>query len=146
LTFEDLVQFGDCFYLPHEDGPEARELFEGIRSLLAAAPDQWGDRAARFRRVAAPLREFCGRVAELRDRALFAALHRRVWELREELDLLERFVEFKTQPGQTDAPFQSDFHQPGTYRGGFVARLQELLTPQPDGTFVPAGQRHAQPE
>jgi hypothetical protein len=33
---------------------------------------------------------------------------------------------------------RSDFHLPGTYRGGLVARLQRLLVQHPDGTFEPA--------
>ena len=36
-----------------------------------------------------------------------------------------------------DAPFSSDFHRPGTFRGGFVAHLQGLLALLPDGTFTP---------
>jgi hypothetical protein len=62
-------------------------------------------------------------------------LSRRVWELREELDLLERYIEVKSKPGMADAPFGSDFHLPGTYHGGLVARLQRLLVQQPDGTL-----------
>ena len=77
-------------------------------------------------------------MTELRERPLFNALSRRVWELREELDLLDRFVEFKSKPGNTDAAFGSDFHLPQTYRGGLVARLQRLFRQQPDGTFLPA--------
>ena len=37
---------------------------------------------------------------------------------------------------------RSDFHLPGTYRGGMVARLQRLLVQHPDGTFTP-GSTHA---
>jgi hypothetical protein len=76
-------------------------------------------------------------MTELRDRRLFYALSRRIWELREELDLLERYVAFKSDPTNHSASFTSDFHQPGTYRGGFVARLQRLLRQHPDGTFTP---------
>jgi hypothetical protein len=72
---------------------------------------------------------------ELRDRSLFHALSRRIWEMREELDLLTSYVEFKSR--ESDGAFGSDFHLPGTYRGGMVARLQRLLVQQPDGTFKP---------
>jgi hypothetical protein len=65
-------------------------------------------------------------LAGLRDRRLFAALFRRVWELREGLDLLERYAEFRLRSGGHDAAFQSDAHLPGTYRGGLVARLERL--------------------
>jgi len=165
VTLEDLVLFGDAYYLPHEEGPEAEELYHLTRSLLAGqAPftrpadtlsptgGEGQGEGARFKekvsdarvRVsktagapaaecltkpppsanAPPLREFCVRMTELKHRPLFYALSRRIWELREELDLLERYVEFKSKPGQANSQFGSDFHLPGTYRGGLVARLQ----------------------
>ena len=138
VTLEDLILFGDCYYLPHEEGPEAEALFERTRGLLARNPAEWGEDVAAFRRQAARLKEFCVRMTELRQRPLFYALSRRIWELREELDLLERYVEFKSTGGSANAACRSDFHLPGTYRGGMVPRLQRLLVQQPDGTFTPA--------
>src|ERR1051325_8953066 len=35
ITLEDLVLFGDCYYLPHEEGPEAQALYELAKGLLA---------------------------------------------------------------------------------------------------------------
>lgn len=126
----DLVRFGDCYYLPHSDGPEAEALFAAAREMIAN-PAAAADFAAR----AARLREFCARLAELRDRPLFYALSRRAWELREELDLLEKFAMHRARG--SSQPFRSDFHLPKTYRGGFVPRLQRLLAQQPDGSFTP---------
>src|SRR5262249_55172500 len=34
VTLDDLILFGDCYYLPHEEGPTAEALYEGARSLL----------------------------------------------------------------------------------------------------------------
>jgi hypothetical protein len=138
VTLEDLILFGDCYYLPHEEGPEAEALFGCVRSLLASTPAEWGEEATAFRHQATRLREFCVRMTELRQRPLFYALSRRIWELREELDLLERYVEFKSTGGPASAACHSDFHLPGTYRGGMVPRLERLLVQQPDGTFAPA--------
>lgn len=137
LALDDLILLGDCYYLPHEDGAEAKALFECARDLLTRHPATWGDDAANFRKRIARLREFCFRLTELRHRPLFYALNRRVWELREELDLLERYFAFKSAPGNHDALYHPDSHLPGTYRGGMVARLQRLLVPQADGTIVP---------
>ena len=39
-------------------------------------------------------------MTELRDRPFFHALSRRVWELREELDLLDRYVEQTGRRGE----------------------------------------------
>jgi protein O-GlcNAcase/histone acetyltransferase len=136
IGFDDLVLLGDCFYLPYEDGPGAGALLESARRLLASDPAGWGDAAGAFRQQAGRLRDVCARVAELRDRRLFHALSRRVWELREEMDLLLAYVRCKEE--DAGAPCQSDFHLAGTYRGSMVARLQHLLRQQPDGTFTPA--------
>jgi protein O-GlcNAcase/histone acetyltransferase len=138
VTLEDLILFGDCYYLPHEEGPEAEALFECARSLLARNPAEWGEDATAFQHLAARLKEFCVRMTELRQRPLFYALIRRIWELREELDLLERYVRHHSTGGPAEAACRSDFHLPLTYRGGLVARLQRLLIQQPDGTFTPA--------
>ena len=77
-------------------------------------------------------------MAELRHRPLFYALSRRIWELREELDLLLQFIAAKCAGSRADAPSLTS-HLPGTYRGGMAARLQRLLIQQADGTFAPAG-------
>jgi protein O-GlcNAcase / histone acetyltransferase len=123
-SLEHLRAFADCFYLPHSDGREANALFEALQHDPAEA-----------RRRIRQLKEFCAAAPELKNRELFNALSRRVWDLREELDLLERYLDWRDAGANT--PFQSDFHLPGTYRGGFVSKLQELLKLQPDGTIQP---------
>jgi len=143
VTLEDLVLFGDCYYLPHEEGPGAEALYERARDLLAADAGDCGDQATTLQQQAARLREFCVRMTDLRQRPLFYALSRRIWELREELDLLERYVAFKSDQRNAQASLISDFHLPGTYRGGMVARLQRLLVQQPDGTFRSGASRTA---
>jgi protein O-GlcNAcase/histone acetyltransferase len=137
VTLEDLILFGDCYYLPYEEGPEAEAFFECTRGLLARKPAEWGQDATAFQHQAARLKEFCVRMTELRQRRLFYALSRRIWELREELDLLERYAKSKSS-GPPNTACRSDFHLPLTYRGGMVPRLQRLLIQQPDGTFTPA--------
>ena len=54
------------------------------------------------------------------------------------MELLERYIAFKSAPGNQNAHYHPDSHLPGTYRGGMVARLQKLLVPQADGTIAPA--------
>lgn len=140
LSLEDLILLGDCYYLPYEDGPEAKKLFDRARGLLSQNPATWGVEVAAFRKQIGRLKEFCFRLTELRHRPLFYALNRRVWELREELDLLDRYIAFKSIAGNHDAVYRPDSHLPGTYRGGIVARLQCLLVPQHDGTIAPSTQ------
>jgi protein O-GlcNAcase/histone acetyltransferase len=145
LALEDLILLGDCYYLPYEAGAEAKALFERARNLLSQNPATWSDEAKVFRRQIAHVREFCFRLTELRHRPLFYALHRRLWELREELDLLDRYVAFKSSPGNQNGAYQPDSHLPGTYRGGIVARLQQLLVQQANGTIAPALPRDSFP-
>jgi protein O-GlcNAcase/histone acetyltransferase len=137
VTLEELIQFGDCYYLPHEEGAEAEALYERARNLLTRNPTEWGDDAVTFRQQAARLREFCVRMTELRHRPLFYALSRRIWELREELDLLEQYVEAKCAIRTAGHSFPH-FPPACTYRGGMVARLQRLLVQEPNGAFTPA--------
>jgi protein O-GlcNAcase/histone acetyltransferase len=134
---EELTLLGDCFYLPYEEGAEAESLCRALERLLARPPAAWvDDDVAAFLEPAQRLRDFCARLADLRDRRLFAALHRRTWELREELDLLLGYVRAQRRDPQT--PFRSDFHQPGTYRGGMAVRLQRALALSSDGVFRPS--------
>lgn len=131
IALADLVQFGDCFYLPWQEGPEGEALMRSAGRLVGTGAPK--EAAAEYLDRSGRLRAFCAAVTELRDRPLFHAINRRVWALREELDLLDRFA---ARAG--DGPTTSDFHLPGTYRGGIVARLQRLLVQRPDGAFEPA--------
>jgi hypothetical protein len=137
IALEDLVLFGDCYYLPHEEGVEAEELYRFAQDALGSRASAV-DPASVLHQHAERLRQFCACVTILENRSLFYALSRRAWELREELDLIEKFVRFKSE--KKTGPFHSDSHLPGTYRGGMVARLQRLLNQQPDGAFAPVEQ------
>jgi protein O-GlcNAcase / histone acetyltransferase len=135
LSFEDLVTFADCFYLPYQEGPEADALAQAIARCLSShrRPDDPDSLAVRARMLR--LKDFCARLVDLKDRSLFHAFHRRVWELREELDLIDRWWSHRIDLARAGTPFESDFHRPKTYRGGFVVRLQSFLNPQPDGSM-----------
>ncbi len=137
IRFEDLRLFADCYYLPHEEGPEAQALYELAKSLVTTREMISRTEAETFRATARRLRDFCVRMTELRDRSLFYALSRRIWDLREELDLLLGFIDWKAQRTDPNERCHSDFHLPGTFRGGMVARLQSLLAQQEDGSIGP---------
>lgn len=137
FTVEELVLFGDCYYLPYEEGAEAARLLHQVDGLLGRDPGTWGEDAVEVRQRIVRLRDVCARMAELQDRPLFYALWRRVWELREEMDLLDRYLGVRSQSPSPEVPCFSDFHRPGTYRGGMVAKLQRRLLQTPDGHFVP---------
>jgi protein O-GlcNAcase/histone acetyltransferase len=139
LPFDDLVRLADCYYLPYREGPEAEALLSSAQHALADRSPGWRAHATTFVERGAALRDLCGRLATMRDRPLFHALSRRVWDLREELDLLVRGVQARLAAADGEVSFRSDFHLPRTFRGGTVARLQRLLDSDADGTFTPRG-------
>jgi hypothetical protein len=116
VSLEDLVLFGDCYYLPHGEGPEGEALYRAACTVLDAYDQPAAAEA--FRGPATRLRHFCGALTELRDRPLFHALSRRIWELREALDLLERFASARVGEAVV---------WPAIERRGLVARLHHLL-------------------
>ncbi len=138
ISLADLVLLGDCYYLPFEEGTEAEAFFQRARTLLTTAPTQWEGGAGDLLAQSSRLRELCARLTALRDRPLFYALSRRIWELREELDLLEHYLSAQAAGRDPGVPCTSDFHLPGTYRGGLVPKLQRLLAQRADGSFTPA--------
>jgi protein O-GlcNAcase/histone acetyltransferase len=139
IDLDGIVLLADCYYLPHREGPRAEALLASAHRALNDTSLAWRDHAHVFLAEATRLRDLCGRLPTLRQRHLFHALSRRVWDLREELDLLIRGVHARLSTESGTVSFRSDFHQPRTFRGGAVARLQRLLTPRADGTFTPSG-------
>jgi hypothetical protein len=57
---------------------------------------------------------------------MFHALYRRIWDLREQLDLIERYVAFRTGQGPATASTNS-FPLPAVKHPGLVARLRQLV-------------------
>jgi protein O-GlcNAcase/histone acetyltransferase len=135
IRFEDFVLLGDCFYLPDEEGGEAAQLFDACEQWFKASSNPTQTLFQAFQEPAIRLRNVCAEIVNLKDRKLFSALHRKTWDLREEMDLL--LTCGKCMQNDPPLPLQSDFHLPGTYRGGMVSKLSGLLKQQPDETFIP---------
>lgn len=138
-SLADLRLLADSLYLPYGIGTQASELLSDVRRLLDAGGRPTGSIERRFRQRSDSLIRWHTRITELVDRELSYTLYRHVWELKEEMDLLHRFLAWQQLPSRGRNPFRSVFHQPGTYRGGFVAELQRLLPLNMDGTFEAAG-------
>ena len=89
----------------------------------------------RVRQVVALARK----LTEVRRRDLFYAFNRQVWELREELEMIEQYMDWKLAGGDpANEPVRSGNYLPGTYRGGLVKRLQQLISFRADGALVSA--------
>ena len=135
ISLDDLVLLGDCYYLPHEDGENAKNIFECAKRLIQKKMTECDSAVGEsFIEQAGRLKNICSRLIELRDRPLFYALSRKIWDLREELDLLLGYVNHRASTPDK-ITWNSDSHLPGTYRGGFVRKLQTLLKQQSDGSL-----------
>jgi hypothetical protein len=132
FTLDDLTLLADCFYLPHADGPEANRLYDAVHCLVSQPVSQWGDAEAVFDALDRQVQSLFDKLTQLNDRELFYAWSRRAWDLKEELQLLRGFIA-KKKAGETTPHIDS--HLPGTYRGGFLARLQGLLSMDNLGRF-----------
>ena len=141
VSLDDLMLLGDTYYLPHEQGRLAEQLFNDVRCIVRKPPDEWGDREDRLRKRINQTVELARKITEIHCRELFYALNRQVWELREELEMIGQYMDWKLDGGETQAePFRSGNYLPGTYRGGLVRRLQQLFAFGDDGVLLPNGE------
>ncbi len=133
---EDVVLLCDCFYLPYADGTEAEHLKASILTMLQQPADSWGGALDEFQEFHRRIARVFEQLSQLHNRGLFYAWSRRIWELKEELDLIDQFVKAK-QAGTLDPDgFASETHLPSTCRGGFVAGLQRHLIMTDSGRFA----------
>jgi protein O-GlcNAcase/histone acetyltransferase len=137
ISREDLILMGDCFYLPHTEGPEANRVHDLILRLLKNPPEEWGEHYPAFLDVSGRIQSLFERLTELRRRDLFYTFSRRMWELKEEMQLFEAYFKARREDSAAQGGFSSGDHLAGTYRGGLAARLQQLLWRDPEGRFWP---------
>jgi hypothetical protein len=139
VTLDDLTLLGDAYYLPHESGQLAEQLYDDVRCIVMQPTDDWGERQERLRKRIRQVVELARKLTEVHGRELFYAFNRQVWELREELEMIEQYMDWKLA-GRDPAtePFRSGNYLPGTYRGGLIRRLQQLISFGADGALVAA--------
>jgi protein O-GlcNAcase/histone acetyltransferase len=132
LSLDELTLLADCYYLPYEDGSGANALYDVIKQLLTQPAHTWHGMDQSFDQLNRQVQTTFDKLTQLRDRELFYAWSRRAWELKEELLLIQEFIATK-RAGLRRSRIET--HLPGTYRGGFVARLQQLLAMDEQGKF-----------
>ena len=130
----------DHLYPAHAPLASARPRLGEVLVRMRCVPMSVVEEALVSGRNGLRLGEYLVQVRKLSEESLYQALSCRIWELREELDLLEQYIEVKRALGRLAIPSLTSY-LPGTYRGGMVARLQRLLVQRPDGTFIPARER-----
>jgi protein O-GlcNAcase/histone acetyltransferase len=146
VALGDLRLLTDAHYLPHQEGPDARDLLELVTALVNSPVSDWGTRHQEFLEINRRIQDLFDRLTELRDRKLFYAWSRRAWDLKEELQLVDEFLSAKLAGRVIDGGFCSETHLPDTYRGGFVARLQRVLDVDRQGRFRPSPRPTAETE
>ncbi len=132
ISLDELILLADCYYLPHEDGPEACRLYDVVERLAVQPVAAWNGAEEHFAELNHRVQTTFDKLTQLRDRELFYAWCRRAWDLKEELQLIEGYIAQK-KSGRETADVET--HLPGTYRGGMIARLQGLLTMDANGRF-----------
>ena len=134
-TAEELALFAAIFYSPFALGQSAAEMFEEVARLTKSDPEDWGDGWDRFQHWRQLTQTISVKLTELNNRDLFYTFNRQWWEIREEFDLLARFLAYRREHGGQARLPGSPEHLPGTYRGGLIRQLQRLLEMGSDGGF-----------
>ncbi len=135
LSTDDVVLLADCHYLPFSDGDQAVKLEACIRKLIRQPTDSWGDARVEFEEFHDRVDHIFEKLTQIGDRELFYSWSRRIWDLKEELDLISDFASAKEEGTLSESGFQSETHLPLTCRGGFVAKLQRQLKMNDLGRF-----------
>lgn len=136
-TLQQMRLLCDSLHLPYNPGRLAARLLSDVRLALQSKGPKVAPARKAVRQWAGEMAEWQTRITELRDRDLCYTLYRHVWELKEEADLLLRYLDWLESDAQPKAPFHSMFHQQGTYRGGMAAALQRCLPMSSSGDFAP---------
>src|SRR5436190_17960360 len=104
LSARELELLCDCFYLPTRLGVGAEAFLDDFHFLIRVPPKRWGVVGRRFESTCAELIGLFDKISVLKNRELLYALYRLVWELREEIRLIRKYVTWlRTSPpaGQT---------------------------------------------
>lgn len=138
ITLRDLQLLGDLYYLPLQHGELARQFLTDLSFLLREPPSHWqevGDRVARQMEEMVALYD---KLTALVNRDLLHALYRYLWEMKEEVLLVQAYLAWRRDHPDDTAGFRAPEFRPGLFRGGFTADLQKLLPMDEAGVFRPA--------
>ena len=137
-SVDEIRLFASIYYLPFSMGAAARAMMDDVKAVIQRNPRDWGDAEDRFQKWRGMIQSISVKMTELKNRELFYTFNRQWWEIREEFELIARFVEHKkTQGGSAVLPTSPE-HLKGTYRGGTIHQLQSLLSMGEDGQFSEA--------
>jgi hypothetical protein len=124
----------DIFYLPWSNGQTAKETLDCIRSVIQEPGISGEAEKAEFNRSIEAIQSLFKKLTELKNRELFATFNRQLWEIKEEVQLHQAYLNAENR-----SEFESGDHLPGTFRGGFSRELQGLIGMSDSGRFFPRG-------
>jgi protein O-GlcNAcase/histone acetyltransferase len=127
IAHDDLVLLADCFYLPQEDGSEARRLETIVERMFREPVDSWRALYAEFSVLNSRIQQVFERLTELRDRDLFNAWSRHAWQLKESLLLIDTALAQKKAGRDIAAGIDLENQMPQTFRGGILPRLERIF-------------------
>jgi hypothetical protein len=135
IALRDLELLGDCLYLPHMQGDQARRWVDALRVLIDHPVAGWARCEKRFLGTCARIEALYEMMTAMNNRELLHTFYRFVWELKEESMLLRRYLAWRKSGSPGTAVFTSGEHRPGIYRGGLIAELQRMLPMDEQGGF-----------
>eukprot|EP01052_Picozoa_sp_SAG31_P035359 SAG31_NODE_4256_length_3414_cov_2.193665_2_plen_297_part_00 len=132
LELDDVVLLIDLLYMPYSHGPRAVQLMEAFKNVQADPRNEM--RCAAFAAAAKKVQRLFDRLTEIEQREACYALYQYLWDLKEELDLLGRHVDWLRRAPRVSRVYADDEAE-GTiypkfsriYRGGLLSDLQRLL-------------------
>lgn len=129
VTTEQVRLLADCYYLPHSLGAGGHRILKLVTELIRDPITVPGWEATReeFLGFHESIEAIFDGLTRLTNRELFYAWSRRIWEFKEEMDLLRDFIDAKRDGRLSRGGFASETHLLNTYRGGIVASLQREL-------------------
>ena len=133
----------DCLHLPYQHGPRAEQFLDDFQFLLRRPPRNWGRIGRACEKSSAEIIALFDKMTALKNRELLYALYRHAWELKEELVLVGKYLNWLKsgpEPGQT---YATPERRQKICRGGLVADLQRLLPMDDKGRFRDQHRRDA---
>jgi protein O-GlcNAcase/histone acetyltransferase len=130
----------DLLYQPFRAGPQSTAIVAAARDLLnQSRPDTkapaWREGQAQVRAYHDRVAALFDRMTELENRDLFYTFQPHLWEVREELHTLIRYLDWLATGPTAHDVFPEANRLPNTYRRGFSADLQALIPRDRNGNL-----------
>ena len=122
LIEEEILLLGDCFYSPGHMGDRGIQLVESVHCFMNHDPADWGVHLDSFKKLEAVLNSLCMKLMAASNRDLLYDFYLALWELREEMEYVSKWVEWKlTGKGEFKSP------EIVPRRQGIIYEIQKII-------------------